>query len=275
MAQLFRKSSIEKLSSPDQLDKSIIVTSSLSWISLIGVAVIIVSFIIWAFCGTIPSTIEANGVVFGGEYTNTIYSSSSGIVTNICAIEGEKKNANEILCYIIDDANNTHAILTKNECVIEKVIVEEGDKIDYSDELFGISPYPSNEQYAVLFIEIGQLPAIHTGMDVVVNLPAFNNQKYGHMNGTIIEIDDFVATDSTLKRILGNSEELIQYLLNADEPFVVVTCRLQKDDTADNGLFWSSEKGKKLAVNDGSVLNAKIIISESAPITKLFPENDK
>ena len=43
MAQLYRKSAVERISTPEQLDKALTVTSPMSWIALAAVTVVILA----------------------------------------------------------------------------------------------------------------------------------------------------------------------------------------------------------------------------------------
>lgn len=275
MAQLFRKSAIEKLSSPEQLDKSIVVTAPMSWLSLIGIALIVVCFIVWSIFGTMPSTTEAKGIISNGIYTNSIYSEFNGKVADVYVAEGNLVKKSDVLCSVVDANNNLHDILADEDCVITKQLVQKGNIVNYSDELFGISPCSSDGSYVIFYVGIEQLPGIKTGMDVVVNMSAYDNQKYGHMKGSIVHIDTFAATETSIRRVLGNNEEVIAYLGAMEQPVAAVTCKLQKDDTSENGFVWSNEKGRKLHTNIGSVVNVKIVMNESAPITRLIPGLDK
>lgn len=274
MAQLFRKSSIEKLSSPEQLDKSIIVTSPMSWIALIGVALIVVCFFVWAFCGSMPSTMDARGIISNGVYTNSVYSEYAGKITEICVAEGENISKEAVICKVTDENGDVHPISATDDCIITKQLIQVGDTVNYSDEIFGISPVSSKDSFAVFFVGIEQLPSIHSGMEVIVNMPAFDNQKYGHMKGTIVNIDAFASSENSIRRIIGNNEDVIDYLGTMAQPVAAVTCVLEKDDSSVNGLFWSNEAGENLTVSIGSVVNVKVVVNESAPITKLIPGFD-
>jgi len=99
-AQLFRKSSIEKLSSPEQLDKSIVVTSPALWISLIGIALIVVSFLVWVVLGTVPTTVDGKGIISNGVYTNSVYSFFAGNVTEIFVAEGDTVDKGSVICMV-------------------------------------------------------------------------------------------------------------------------------------------------------------------------------
>ncbi|MBP5632354.1 MAG: NHLP bacteriocin system secretion protein, partial [Clostridia bacterium] len=63
MADIFRKSSIEKLSNPEQLDRAITVSSPMSWLALLGVLVVIVAVVIWSIFGKLPTTVSVSGVI--------------------------------------------------------------------------------------------------------------------------------------------------------------------------------------------------------------------
>lgn len=271
MAQLFRKSSIERLSSPEQLDKSIVVTSPMSWIVLIGIALIIVCFVAWAIYGTMPTTLEARGIVSNGIYTNSIYSDLCGSITEVLVNEGQTIEEGTILLKIEDDNKQIHEVTADAKCKITKVCVNVGETVNYTDELFGISPVSNGDAFAVFYVGVEQIPSISAGMDVVVNMPAFDNQKYGHMKGKIVIVDSYAASAESIRRILGTHEDVIEYLGMTGQPMVAVTCKLERDTESKNGVFWSNDKGKELSVNYGNIVDVKIIMDEQPPITKLIP----
>lgn len=271
MAQLFRKSSVERLSSPEQLDKSIVVTSPMSWTILIGIALIIVCFMTWAICGTMPTTLEAKGIVSNGIYTNSVYSDLSGSITEILVKEGQIVENGTVLLKIEDANKQIHGVMADGKCKITKVCVNAGEAVNYTDELFGISPVSDSDAFVVFYVGVEQIPSIGVDMDVVVNMPAFDNQKYGHMKGKIVAVDSYASSSESIRRILGTNEEVIEYLGMMGQPMVAVTCKLEKDADSANGFFWSNDKGEELSVNYGNIVNVKIIMDEQAPITKLIP----
>jgi HlyD family secretion protein len=61
MNGLFRKAALERLSSPEQLDKAIVVSTPVSWLALIGVTVIVAASVLWLVYGGLPITIMAAG----------------------------------------------------------------------------------------------------------------------------------------------------------------------------------------------------------------------
>ena len=78
MADLFRKEALDRLSSPEDLNKSLTITSPLSWLTLAGISLILVVCLVWSFVGRIPETVTLNGKIVsvtGGA--NAVYTDDS------------------------------------------------------------------------------------------------------------------------------------------------------------------------------------------------------
>ncbi|MBU1172315.1 MAG: NHLP bacteriocin system secretion protein [Proteobacteria bacterium] len=70
MSKIFRKVSLDRLSSPDQLDTMIQITSSKGWISLLTMGLLIAAALAWGFMGSIPTKVSGMGLFIktGGVY---------------------------------------------------------------------------------------------------------------------------------------------------------------------------------------------------------------
>ena len=63
MADIYRKAALERLSSPEQLDKIMTVSRPVSWLALLGVTIVITAAVLWSVFGTLPTTISVQGLV--------------------------------------------------------------------------------------------------------------------------------------------------------------------------------------------------------------------
>lgn len=95
--ELFRKSALDKLASPERLDQLIQITSPYGWLTLGALMFVIIVTIVWGVFGTIPTTVEANGILTrtGGIYL--IQSPSNGIIMSINVNQGEVVKAGEVV----------------------------------------------------------------------------------------------------------------------------------------------------------------------------------
>lgn len=64
---IFRKASLERVSSPEQLNDYIKVTGHSVWLVLTAVVVLLIGVLVWSVCGTLTTTPEAVAVVAKGS----------------------------------------------------------------------------------------------------------------------------------------------------------------------------------------------------------------
>ena len=76
MMQLYRKDLLEKMSSPEQLDKAVVIAPPSFWIAILFGAITVVVALIWSFFGTIPEKVAINGV-YVPEQTSVAVSSET------------------------------------------------------------------------------------------------------------------------------------------------------------------------------------------------------
>lgn len=78
----FRKSALEKLSTPEKLDQMIKVTGPKAWIALITITLILVTGITWSIWGNVKTKLNVVGVLLGGE-VHEVVSTSQGQLINL------------------------------------------------------------------------------------------------------------------------------------------------------------------------------------------------
>jgi hypothetical protein len=86
--QVYRKTILERISSPEQLDKMIVITSPSYWLAILGGAFIIVAALVWSVFGSIPITMETTGVFVSTQMSNQQAADSQSI--------GEQ----QVICYV-------------------------------------------------------------------------------------------------------------------------------------------------------------------------------
>lgn len=268
MTDIFRKSSLEKLLNPDQLDRSIRVTSPISWLVLVGVALIIVITGIWGFKGTIPTVLQTSGIIVNPDNTGAIYSDYTGTVSKIYKSAGSIVEKGEVVASVTT-VQGDKTIVAKEPGVITAVLQEAGTPVFTEGELFRFTPQVKGERVLVCYVPIMAAQRIKEGMKVLVYPSAVDTQKTGHLEGEIIEVSDYPVSTGNMWYVLGMDNMLAdQFLQNG--PVVSILCSLKSDKSSVNGLAWSGKEGKNINLPINSISEVKIITEENAPITKLF-----
>lgn len=77
---LFRKSSLDSLSSPEQLNDYIKVSNPGVWMILAALFILLAAVLFWGFTGGLPTSIHTRGVISGGNALCYINTDAAGAV---------------------------------------------------------------------------------------------------------------------------------------------------------------------------------------------------
>lgn len=98
--RLLRKASIERMSSPEQLDMAMRVTSPAGWVALLALGVIIVATIVWSIVGRISERVDGTGIVLRGENVQTIQVTAAGTLSELLVAEGDPVEQGQVVARV-------------------------------------------------------------------------------------------------------------------------------------------------------------------------------
>jgi HlyD family secretion protein len=98
-APFFRKSALEKLSTPEKLDQLIKVTGTKAWIALITIIVAIFTALMWSLMGTVKTKLDVVGVVLGGD-VHEVVATAQGQLMELKVAIGNKVKKGDIIAII-------------------------------------------------------------------------------------------------------------------------------------------------------------------------------
>jgi NHLM bacteriocin system secretion protein len=98
-AGFFRKSALEKLSTPEKLDQLIKVTSPKAWIALCVVFMAMATGIGWAVWGRVSTKLNVTGVVLGGE-VHEVVATSHGQLVKLQVANGDKVEKGTVIATV-------------------------------------------------------------------------------------------------------------------------------------------------------------------------------
>lgn len=101
---LFRKESLERLSSPERLDQLMQVVSPKSWLPLASLGSLVVVAVVWSIYGRIPITVEGRGVLIYPRQVVPLQSKSSGQLLALDVKVGDVVKKGDVLA-TVDQVN--------------------------------------------------------------------------------------------------------------------------------------------------------------------------
>ena len=269
MAELYRKSALERISSPEQLDKAVKITSPLSWLALLAITGMIIVAIIWSIIGSLPVTVTAQGIVAAPVSTNAVYLQESGTVAAVLVRPGDELHFNDPILSYKTGSGEIKSLYADQVGTVSEVMVENGAAVIQGNEAIRISPSVTGNQVVVCYISVSDAKKLDRGMDAQIYLSSADSQTYGHMEARVINIDSYAASSVGMTYVLGSGNNMVESFLS-NGAVVAVTCELYPDPATKSGYYWSNPKGAQVDVTNGSLASVKVITEEVAPITKLF-----
>ena len=127
--QIYRKALLERMSSPDQLDKMIVITSPSFWLALLGGAVIVVVALVWSVFGRLPIKTEATGLFVPDQGTFYLAANTSGIVSSLQVEIGDYVEQGDVVMTLSDEdvQQELNALLERREMVVAITLESEND----------------------------------------------------------------------------------------------------------------------------------------------------
>lgn len=97
---IFRKTALERLSSPDQLDQLLHVTSSRSWLALMALGMLLLCAIFWGCYGSIPEKVTGQGILIQPSGIFNVLSLSTGQIQDIVVQEKYPVQAGQVVARV-------------------------------------------------------------------------------------------------------------------------------------------------------------------------------
>jgi len=95
--KIFRKISLERLASPEQLDQLVSVTSPIGWTTLLGVALLLGAVVIWSIYSKIPTTVNGGGILIKTGGVVNVVVPVPGQISHIYVEDGDLVKKGQII----------------------------------------------------------------------------------------------------------------------------------------------------------------------------------
>jgi HlyD family secretion protein len=98
--RVFRKVSLERLSSPEQLDQILRVTSPRAWAGLAAIFLLLATAVVWGYAGSLVTTASGQGVIVRSGGVLNVVTRGEGIVMTVDVKVGESIDAGQVVATV-------------------------------------------------------------------------------------------------------------------------------------------------------------------------------
>ncbi|MEZ5403208.1 MAG: NHLP bacteriocin system secretion protein [Bryobacteraceae bacterium] len=97
---IFRKVSLERLSSPEQLDEILQVTSPKNWLALAALGLLLCAALVWGYEGSVATKAVGQGVIVRTGTIKNIVTSGSGVIVDLRAKVGDVIHTGQVIARV-------------------------------------------------------------------------------------------------------------------------------------------------------------------------------
>ncbi len=281
--EIFRAAALARMSSPDQLDQLLHVTTSKSWVALLAIGVILGTAVAWGFEGRLATRAEGKGVAVRTGTLLSVGTLNSGQVVSVAVKEGDRVVKGQVIAMIAQpslldkireaqaELNDAIADRTRQLQVRDAAAKLEQNSLDqqratYEQQIRTLQQQlktvgdqiPVNEQlFTKGLITRQQILALHERQDTI------NNQ--------IAEIRTQMAQLSASRFRLQNSGDQVDINAQSRITDLERNLRLLRDDLELNSRVLSPYSGQVIEIQGqpGS------LVGPGSPILTLQPEAEQ
>jgi HlyD family secretion protein len=132
--RIFRKVALERLSSPEQLDHLVPLTSPIGWTAVAAIAVILAAAVGWSIFGTLPTAVQGSGILVSrGGHVFDAMSPVSGTLITVADLGTAVKKGDRLAT--LDDTELRQNLDHAAQVVIEKQTDLSSLTQNYADQI--------------------------------------------------------------------------------------------------------------------------------------------
>jgi HlyD family secretion protein len=152
-ASMFRRASVERVSSPEQIDRVLPVTQPRAWLAMTGCAFLVFVAAFWSVVGTIPVEIAGQGILVrsGGLYEVVVV--TSGRLVDVSVAVGDSVRQGQVVARVaqpdlVDKLTQARTTIRNQEASHERLKADSTRAIDLQLRLFDQQAHHVNQAMA-------------------------------------------------------------------------------------------------------------------------------
>lgn len=312
-SEIYRKVSLERLSSPEQLDTLMTVTSPRSWIALTAVGMLVAAAIIWGVVGSIPTKLSYPGILLKSGGIQRVIAASGGQITDIRVVDDDFIRKGQVVARIaqpqmVDQINNARGQLsaavnsradagiirqlqlkvnqleaqleTASRVVspvsgrIVEVKASRGDFVTPGETLVSMEPTGEEIKDLEAVLYVRVEDAKKIEPGMAVNI-ALSSIKKEEYGLLLGRVTSVPKYPQSLAGMMKTlgNEELVKQLVGMGAP-VEVHIDIIPDARTVSGYKWTTPAGPPVKLNSGTLVNGSIIVKTQRPLALIFPQFD-
>jgi hypothetical protein len=268
---LFREEAMDKMSSPDELDRLMRVTDPKGWLALIALLALVAAAVAWGFFGSVSVQESGDkGVLLAGDSRSQVVSQTSGLVTDIRVEIGDHVQEGQVLARVRQGGGSETDVVSLFDGRVDAILIEDGMLLERGQQV-AVIKRGNDPLQAFVFVPGEQGKQLKKGMQVHVLPSTVKAEEFGFIQGEITSVSKFPVTEVEMFLLLENQSLVDVLSTGGDQHRVDV--RLLRDPSTPSGFEWSSSQGPPFAVTRGTLCTATFVLGRQRPVDLVLPSS--
>lgn len=267
---LFRSRAVAHLSSPEQLDTVVRVTRPRSWIALAAVGIVLISFVVWCFVGSVQTTFPGAGVLLTPYGTFNSVTPQTGQVASVLVAQGDEVRAGQALATVETADFGTVTVTAPSTGSVVEMLAYPSDHVEAGATVVRIQP-EGEDLRCFIYVPVSGRQPIVPGMPVQIDVTTVPSEQYGLLLGTVMKVGTHPATREGVDALLNNPD--VTDIVISGNPVIQIEVALTPASTTPTGYAWTSAQGPPEPLTAGTLVNSTVITAVQHPIALLFPSD--
>lgn len=303
---LFSQAALDKLRTPERLDKMLPITTPVNWLAAAVIGVMLFSVLIWSIFGSFTESVEGMGLVMDSNGLVNVSHSVGGKVHAvhvktgshvhkgdlIVSLEKTGEEADTIMAqygmglaaserdavrsayeYATKEfqKNVSQAVYSKYDGIVDEVMVEIGSVVGSGTPICSIRlNQGTSDLSGIFYIPVEKGKRVQPGMTIQLAPNGVDTTETGSLIGVVRSVSQYPVSGQGVQLGLGN-QELAQYIMKKkDTALMEVRFDLVRDASSGDRYLWTSIVGDHPPITPGSFCTGSIIVERKPPIEKVF-----
>ncbi|MCL2081991.1 MAG: NHLP bacteriocin system secretion protein [Oscillospiraceae bacterium] len=229
---IFRKVSLDRLASPEQLDQKLTVISPVGWVACVSLAILIIATSLWGFLGSVSDKVNGGGILMYGEGVGTFTAQTDGQITDVSVYAGDFVESGQVIARV-----SQHELIQQIERCRENIDALKG--VDIETLEFNIGSLNS-EIYSEFAQLAGQIRAARVQFDAQKNEAEKNEKDISNQREQ--QAQQVTALERQIKVLEDQIKEHEEHL-SYQRKIELENAEKQSGQPQANGDFYTSDRG--------------------------------
>ena len=264
MANIFNKEALEALDDHGEAEEMARVASPKVRIVIAAMVAMMVVVVYWCIFGTINYKVNAQGVVFPFGEATPVTVPYDGTVSRTVITPGTAVTYGTGIVEIHNVLSTSTVTAPRDGVVISALPI--GTQFKAGEPVAWL--LPQTQQMAgremLCYVTYNDLRKLKTGQQVQATPANMERENWGYIYGKVVGIEQYPTT----RKEIINRVKLDPLAAFIQDGQAIYEVRVVFD-TQDDGLVWSREKSRNVAVGNGALCNIQVI-TEKKPVWRVL-----